>query len=321
MTAVLPPGSPLEAMLEGRVPVLRVPMRGLWDLAARRRLRRLALSGGVPLVQTWMGRATRLLRLPSRRVVHVARLGGYYDVKGYRHAHAWIGNTRGICDHLLAAGLPASRVFHIGNFYRPPPPLTGEQRAVLRRGLGVPEGAWMIFALGRLHPNKGFDTLLEALSRLPETIAGRPWHMVIAGEGPLGTELREAGRRLGLEQRLTWPGWNPEPAPWYQVADLFVCPSRHEPLGNVILEAWGNRVPVLACASQGPSELIRPGRDGMLVPVDRPPALARAIADLLGEEALREGLVEAGFRRLEEEFSVEVILERYRDLYERLTGA
>ncbi len=320
VTAVLPPGSPLERTLEGRVPLERVPMRGLWDLQARLRLRRLVRRSGAAIVQTWMGRATRLTRLPSRGVVHVARLGGYYDLRGYRHAHAWIGNTRGICDYLLAAGLPAERVFHIGNFYRPPAQLSAQERAGVRRQLGVPEESWMLFALGRLHPNKGFDTLLQALSLLPQEIAGRPWRMVIAGTGPLAGELRQGCRRLGLERQVLWPGWSPEPAPWFQAADLFLCPSRHEPLGNVILEAWGNRVPVLACASQGPSELIRGQQEGLLVPVDEPASLARAIGILLADEARRRELSEAGIRRLQREFSAEAVLDRYRQLYRQLTG-
>ena len=87
-------------------------MRGIWDLWARGKIAKLVESRRPPIVQTWMGRATRLTHLPARsQSVHVARLGGYYNPKGYRHAHAWVGNTRGICDHLIREGLPANRFF------------------------------------------------------------------------------------------------------------------------------------------------------------------------------------------------------------------
>src|SRR5690625_3524083 len=108
-----------------------------------------------------MGRATRLTRLPpSSSAVHIARLGGYYKIRGYyEHAHAWVGNTKALCDYLVREGLPAARVFHIGNFVAEPATVSDDELATLRMQLGLPDDALVLMTLGRFIDIKGFDDL------------------------------------------------------------------------------------------------------------------------------------------------------------------
>lgn len=317
--AVIPPGSWVDAQLPAEVVRHRIPMRSVHDLLARWRLHCLVRRLAPDIVQTWMGRATRLVRLPSGRLpVHVARLGGFYDLKGYRHAHAWVGNTSGIRDHLLAGGLPAERVFRIGNFVEPPRAVSEEERREWQARLDLPEGAIPVLALGRLHPNKGFDTLLRALARHPCT---PPPVLILAGSGPLESELHALAGKLDLHDQVRWTGWVDDPAPLFSIARLFVCPSRHEPLGNVILEAWNHGLPVVSTACDGPRELITQGRDGLLVPPDDPDALGRALCMLTSDEALRQRLGEAGEARLRQAFSRERIVGEYLNLYAELKAS
>ena len=93
----------------------------------------------------------------------------------------------------------------------------------------------MLFSLGRLIAKKGFADLLEAYARLPAEPGGRPLRLVIAGDGPDRAAHEEAARRRGHGGRVHWAGWQDDPEPFYALADLFVCPSRHEPLGNCLL--------------------------------------------------------------------------------------
>ena len=101
-------------------------------------------------------------------------------------------------------------------------------------------------------------------------------HAVIAGEGPERAALLELARREGVADRLHLPGWRTDTAALLAAADLLVCPSRHEPLGNVVIEAWSARRPVVAAAAEGPRELISSGRDGLLVPPEDPERSGRA---------------------------------------------
>lgn len=320
--AVSRPGSRVSGELEGRLAQASTPMFNQRDPVSRWLLGRTIRRRQPDIVQTYMTRATLLTRLPAgQRPVHIARLGGYYKIDHFRHAHAWIGNTKGVCDYLVRGGLPADRVYHIGNFVGTPAPLQEGARAELRRQLALPDDAWVVLAVGRHKAKKGFDLLLAALAQLPEQIAGRPVFTVLVGDGPQRPELQRQAAQLGLERRLLWAGWQTEPGPYYALADLFVCPSRHEPLGNVILESWSHARPVLSSANEGALELIDDGVDGMLVRCGEAPPLARAIKALLEDDALRAGLARAGLAKVNMQFSQTAVITAYLDLYRMLAPA
>lgn len=322
VTAVNRPGSPVANALAGTgVEQWQLPLANQWDVWSIWRLRKLVAQRQPCIVQTYMGRATRLTRLPAKvRAVHIARLGGYYKIDGYyRHAHAWIGNTRGVCDYLVQSGLPAQRIFQIGNFVPEPSAIGEDRKAELRRVHRIPEDAWVLFGLGRLIDIKGFDDLLRALSQLPAEVGGRPWVLLIAGEGPLLGSLRALARELGVEERVRWLGWQDPPDAFYALADAFVCPSRREALGNVILEAWNYRLPVVSTRTKGAVELIEEGRSGLLCECGDHGAMAGLIRNLLEAKAeQRRSLGDAGRQYLQARSSRAAILDAYLSLYRQL---
>jgi glycosyltransferase involved in cell wall biosynthesis len=322
VAAVNRAGSPVAAALrDAGVEQRHLPLANGWDLWTLLRMRRLLRRRAPCIVQTYMGRATRLTRVPADLpVVHVARLGGFYKIDGYyRHAHAWVGNTRAIADYLVSQGLPADRVCHIGNFVPDPRRYSDAERSERRRDLRLPDGCRVLFALGRLIEKKGFADLLAALARLPTAIDGRPWVMLIAGSGEEGGRLAQQARELGLADRVRWLGWQDPADPWYDLADLVIVPSRHEPLGNVILEAWNHRRPVVSTQSDGARELIRHGDNGILVPCQAPAALADAIAATLAAgDAAQAALGEAGERELRARHGQAAVVSAYQALYGRL---
>ncbi len=315
-TAVTCAGSLIETHLADDVPTYHSPMRSVIDVPGMWRIRRLIRQIEPAIVQTYMGRATRLTHVPGRsKAVHVARLGGYYKVGGFRHADAWIGITAGLCDYLVRNGLPRQRVHHIGNFVLPEAARPAAERAALRAALGVPDEAWLLLAVGRLHPVKGYTDLLQAAAALPETIAGRPWRIAVVGDGPLALSLGAEARALNLTDNLIWCGWKEDTGIYYQAADLFICPSRHEALGNVVLEAWSHGTPVLSTASEGPAEFTQHGESAWITPVADPDALRAGIEHLLADDALRAALTAGGQRTLAARFSEAAVLDQYLALY------
>jgi glycosyltransferase involved in cell wall biosynthesis len=309
-------GSALATLDYGGLTPARLPFLSVWDPLSRIAIDRLIRRTRPEIVQTYMGRATRLTRLNGQaRPVHVARLGGYYRLGPYRHAQAWIGNTRGLCDWMIAQGLPAARVHHIYNFVQPARPCPLSEIQALRQRLGLGE-AWVLLALGRLVPVKGHAVLLEALARLPAEIDARPWVLCILGDGPLRESLQQQARQAGLSTRLRWCGWQGDPGPYLQLADLVVFPSlEEETLGNVILEAWAWQRPLVSARFRGARELIRPGEDALTAPCADAPALAVAIEQALSDAQLRTTLVEQGARRVATDFSQARIMGQYRQLY------
>jgi glycosyltransferase involved in cell wall biosynthesis len=110
-------------------------------------------------------------------------------------------------------------------------------------------------------------------------------------------------------------GWRSDRGALLGAADICVLPSRWEPFGTVMLEAWAVGRPLVAAASQGPSALIRDGGNGLLVPVDDAPALAAAIGRLIAEPALKARLIEHGAADYQRGFTRQAVTQRMIALY------
>jgi glycosyltransferase involved in cell wall biosynthesis len=322
VTTVSRANSPVSrAIANDGMDKIQLPLANGWDVWSIWRLRGLIKSRQPCIVQTYMGRATRLTRLPKKsQAVHVARLGGYYKIDGYyRHAHAWVGNTKGLCDYLIKSGLPANRVFEISNFVPEPIATSKENILALKRNWTIPEDAWVLFTLGRLIDIKGFEDLLESLARLPKEIQGRPIILLIAGTGPLDAKLKAQSLQLGLEDRVRWLGWQDPPDAFYALADVFVCPSRKETLGNVILEAWNHYLPVVSTQTPGPLELIDEGRTGFLTPIRDIQGMAARLQEMLtATTEQRARLGNEGHAYLNAHFGKAAIVNAYLGLYDQL---
>jgi glycosyltransferase involved in cell wall biosynthesis len=282
---------------------------GPLDLLTRPRVGAI-LRGFEPRVAVaWMTRAAKLT--PPGNWVLVGRLGGYYDLRNFRSCSHLVANTRALTDWITGQGWPARQVHYLPNFA---PDLAGAT-PLPRPELGVPEDVPLVLALGRLHPNKGFDVLVRALAQLPRA------HIVIAGDGPERARLMQLARTLGVSPRLHLPGWRQDTGRLLAAADVFVCPSRHEPLGNVVLEAWSASRPVVAAAAQGPAELIRSGEDGLLVPTEDAGALAAAMDAVLNDRAGARSLAGAGRARYAGEFAETPVIERWRGFLQSVENA
>ena len=283
---------------------------GPLDVATRWRFRRMIMAWRPDIVLTWMSRATRLC--PKGDFVHVARLGGYYDLKYYRRCDHLIANTRAIVDYAVAEGWPADRIDYLPNFV----PDIGVAKQ-FRRSSGA---ARRVLAAGRLHPNKGFALLLEAVALTPEV------RLTIAGDGPLRGELEQQMHNLGIADRVRFLGWSDDTPALFAEADLFVCPSLHEPLGNVVIEAWSAGLPVIATASDGPAALIENEVNGLLVPLPGQPgggpaALAVAIERLCRNPELRLQLAHGGRRAYKSAYTEATVVTGYRSFFDRLAPA
>lgn len=287
----------------GGLPPVELPMGGYFDLLTRPRLAR-ALAGFRPqVVVAWANRAGRFAGAVKRRGAPwtlVGRLGGYYDLKYYRHCDHLVGNTRDLRDWLVRQGWPAARAHVVPNFAH-------DFAGVAPAALPAPPGAPRLLALGRLHANKGFDLLLRALALLPGA------HLSLAGEGPERAALEALARALGVADRVAFLGWRQDTGALLRACDVFVCPSRHEPLGNVVLEAWSAARPVVAAAAQGPVELMRDGETGLLVPKEDPAALAAAIAGLLADPDRAARLAAAGRAEFARAHAEAPVLARWRE--------
>lgn len=294
------------ALLEagGLVP-LQLPFRKWLDFTTRTALKREIAAFRPDVVMTWMSRASAIC--PTGDFLRLARLGGYYPIKNFQDCDHLICNTTDLIEHVAKAGWPRARAHYLPNFARieTAPPMA-------RASFDTPEDAPLLLALGRLHPSKALDVLIRALA-----IETRPY-LWIGGEGDLRSELEGLARELGVLDRVRFLGWRNDKAALFGAADICAFPSRVEPFGNVVLDAWGYGKPLVAAASTGPAELVRDDEDGLLVPIDDAPALAAAIGRVIDEEGLSARLVAAGRKRFDDDFTEAASVQRYVTLFEEL---
>jgi glycosyltransferase involved in cell wall biosynthesis len=176
----------------------------------------------------------------------------------------------------------------------PPLPPARRDRAAVRAELGLEDGRPLVVAVGRLHPQKGYDTLLSAAARLAvdERLAAPPL-VAIAGDGPLHDGLATviADERLPV----TLLGRRDDVADLLAAADLCVLPSRWEARSLTAQEALRAGTPLVATRTGGLPELL--GDAAELVPVEDAGALAEAVVRVLADPAHAARLAEAGRRQ------------------------
>lgn len=296
------------ALRAGGIDALQLDFGGLLDFGTKLALKREIKAYKPDIVLTWMNRATSFC--PRGEFLHVARLGGYYDLKYYRACDHLIGNTQDIVDHIVKGGWPAERAHYLPNF------VAGERvQPMLRREFFTPVNAPLLVAMGRMHGNKAFDILLEGVSRVADA------YLWLAGDGPLRSTLETYAEKLAVKPRVRFLGWRDDTAALLAASDIFICPSRHEPLGNVVIEAWAQEVPVIAADSLGPGMLIEHMETGVLVPVDDAKALARAIRMLLDDKQMRARIAQAGRLAYERNFTETSVVKQYLAFFERIVAA
>jgi len=293
-----------EAALKAAgIPVKVLRFGGPLDIFTKTAAAGYAKLNGTKLALAWMNRAAR--HTPKGPWARIGRLGGYYNLKYYAGFDELVANTEDIAEWIVGQGWPAGRVRCIPNFAVAPP--KGE--AVDRASLATPSDAPLLLSMGRLHEAKAHDVTLQALTELPDA-----W-LWIAGVGPLEAKLKAMAQALDVADRVRFLGWRTDASALYRTADVCVFPSRYEPLGNVVIQSWAHGLPVVAAASQGPQALIEDGKDGLLVPIDDPSALAAGVRQLLASPALRKQFATRGLGRVEAEFSETAVVAQWKALF------
>jgi glycosyltransferase involved in cell wall biosynthesis len=169
----------------------------------------------------------------------------------------------------------------------------------------------VIGSVGRLDPEKGFETVVRALP-------GLPVKAVVVGDGPDRARLEELAAELGVGDRFIVTGWEENARRYLDSFTVFCLPSRSESFPLTIVEAMLAGLPVVATDVGSVSEAVRHGETGFLVRPDDPEDLAGALARLLDDDALREQMGRRGRALAQERFTSERMVEAFERLYEEI---
>lgn len=332
---VAPPGSALAARAAAAgLQVRPLPMHGEWDLAAAWRLAGIVLRERVDVLHYHTahatsigalarGRAGRRRAVAARRVSFPLRRAVLSRLKYTLGADRVIAVSEAIRRSLIDQGLRADRVVTIHSGIDPRRFEGGDcarfRAPTTAAPLAWPADAFLIGTVGHLAAHKGFDLFLEAAA-----VAARELPLarfVVVGEGKEGRNLRGRAAALGIEDRVWFTGFRDDMPDVLAGLDLFVLASRGgEGSPAVLKEAMAAGIAVVAAALDGVGEIIEDATHGVLTPPGDAPALARAIVRLAVDRPLREHLV-GGARRRADEFTIDRMVDRTRDVYAALGGA
>ena len=268
------------------------------------RVKRLIKTWQPDAVMAWMPRASRLI--PNMDgPVKLTRLGDYpVHLRHFKNLDVLVGNQPGIATHSQDLGWDKP-ICTISNFARQVTPVP-----VSRGALDTPEDAFVISSAGRFVNRKGMDFLIRAAARVPNA------YLWLIGEGKESDALEALAQSEGIAERTRFIGWVDEPIHYIAASDLYGMTSRHEPLGNVVLEAWQAKVPVVATRSEGPSWYIVDGRNGVLTDIDDLDPYVAGLQKIKDDPVFGAKMVEGGSAQLDTLFSKRGIVDQYLDLFE-----
>jgi glycosyltransferase involved in cell wall biosynthesis len=267
------------------------------------KLKRLIQHQKPDALMAWMPRGARFTpNYPG--AIKLARLGDYpLRLDYFTNIDVLVCNTPGIAERVRELGWKR-RVEVISNFtnIKTAPPISRER-------VNTPANAFVVLGVGRFVRRKGFHTLIEAIDGLPDT------YIWLVGNGEEHENLRNEAQNLGVLDRVRFLGWQKNPAPYLAACDVFCMPSTHEPLGNVILEAWGSGKPVVASRSEGPTWFMRDERDGLLFDIEDAKQLRDALQRLRTNPQLMQQIMKGGRATLDAQFSKQSVTDAYLQLF------
>lgn len=241
----------------------------------------------------WSARAAHRSGVPCVAMVH-----GFTSARWYRHADILACVSQAVADDMAAQGIPRDRLrvslngIDTASYDRPAP-----------ANLGLPASHPIVGTAAHLSPKKGFDELVRVAELLPAA------QFVVAGEGPMRSELEEASRAQ-LGGRLTLLGFRDDMPAVMAAIDVFCLPSRREPFGLVLLEAMAAGKPTVAFRAGGAPEVVDDGVTGFLVPPGDCAAMADALRLLLADPDLRSKMGAAGRARVISSFTLDRTVSR-----------
>jgi glycosyltransferase involved in cell wall biosynthesis len=324
-------GGPLEDELRtAGVPVTVIGKPWKYDPLAWWRLRQHIATLKPDLVQTWMFTANAYGRTAARSagVRHIVASERCADPwKGWlqlaidrrlaRASDVIIANSQGVKDFYVASGIPAEKMVVIENGILPAPAsdLTHDE---LCDELGIPRGAYLIGAVGRLWHQKRIKDLIWAADLLK--VIRDDVHLLIIGDGPLRESLEEFRDACQIQDKVHFLGARNDVMRLMPRFSLLWLASEYEGLPNVVMEAMTAGVPVVATDIPGTRDLVVHGETGFLTAVGDRANLARFANKLLDDPALRTRLGEAGRERIAANFGVDRMVAAHAELYHRLLG-
>jgi glycosyltransferase involved in cell wall biosynthesis len=276
----------------------------------------MAVSLTAMALQMNHGLASPPLVVASRRVDFHLKRHAFSKWK-YGHVHVFIAASQMIAGILREDGIPADRIEVVHDGVNVD--AIERQPAVdAHAAFWLPAGAPLVGNVAALAPHKGQRVLVAAAARVVRDVPDA--RFLVVGEGELHEALSRQIRDLGLDRHVFLTGFRSDALGLMRSFDVFAMSSLTEGLGSAILEAMALARPVVATRAGGIPEAVRDGVTGILVPPQDDAALAAGLVAMLRDPVLRARCGAAGRARVDQEFSVERLIEGTARVYAARAG-
>ncbi len=308
-----------------------------YNLGVVKRLRDLLKEEGFQILHCHGARANfvaallrRYYRIPSLTTLHSDyRLdfqGNFYKNLVFTPLNAWalrkfdyyIAVSDSFKEMLIERGFPKERIFVVYNGidFQSPLELTERESFLRRFELEIPPGSKIAGTVGRLHPVKGHQVLLEGarlvLQHEPDT------HFIIAGDGEEKSKLLSRRDALGLQGNVHFVGYVHNPDELINILDVNLLTSFSESFPLVLLEGARLRKPTLSSAVGGIKLLVREGETGLLFQAGDSRHFATQLLRMLQNEEMAQQLGENLYQHARQNYSLEMLGKSHRGIYSEI---
>ncbi len=291
----------------------------LWHLIRRRKTFDVIHVHGLNYHTAVAVIAGRLLRKPV--VTKLANSGPASDIRRMRdgrqlalsrlflptalRSDRFVALNPAVVDELLQMGVAPDRIQQMPNGVESPPP-----------PVRTSDGPTRIIYLGRLHPQKGLETLLEAASDIHNRRPDLKFDLTLVGDGPDRSRLEALAVRLRID--VEFAGATVDASEHLASAGIFVLPSYAEGLSNSLLEAMAAGACAVVSAIPGNLAVVTPEWDGLVFEPGDTKELAAILIRVLDDAGLRDSIANRAVETIRSRFTIEAVAGRYRDLYTEL---
>ncbi|MCA1596631.1 MAG: glycosyltransferase [Chloroflexi bacterium] len=316
LTFAVPKGRKLAAVLCDRGFEVWSPRTyGKIDPVTVGRVARLARRKKIDLIHTHLSTASLLGSLSARLagVPSVSTVHGLNSAFCYRFSTLVVAVSGAVRSHLVAQGIPESRIRVVHNGVIVDQYLGLPERREARKSLGLEPNAPLLLYAGRFSPEKGVLLLPTILAKVRERVPDA--RLVAIGDGPLHARMEQEWQDAGLSGCVWMPGYRADTTAFLAAADLLLLPSYKEGLPRILLEGMVAALPAVGTEAGGIPEAIERGKTGEMAPIGDADGLAAACAELLLDGSRRAALGAAARVRGISHFSVVRTVSQLEDVF------
>jgi len=288
---------------------LKLPNLFPWCIFSKIYLKLLILFYRPDLIIVHGGRAVNFAYGTGIKVIPIIGVTHSYSIRHILKCNYIIALDQLLKHHLISSGYPGSQIFIVPNMINTP--------AKKINNFSQKRTEYVVGALGRFVPEKGFNYLIEAISILRD----RKYRvkLLIGGAGPLEIQLKKLAHGLNIGKNIEFIGWINDKESFFKTVDIFCIPSVFETFGIVALEAMSHQVPIISTKTAGASQIFEAGSDALITNTASDQGLADNIAYLIDNPLRAQELIDKAYSKIISYYDTRVVADRLSETLKVIT--